>query len=150
MQAWSNDITNIVECPKLRTYSQFKKHFCTEPYMTQLKGNHLITCLAKFRMSSHNLQIERGRYTDPKTPIEKRLCTRCNMNAIDDEYHFILDCSNLYIFRQNLFHICSEKIINFNAMHRNEQFINIMMSTNINVITALSQFVYNSFKHVTI
>lgn len=148
--AWANDITDSVKHPKLRTYSQFKKTFCTEPYITQLKGNHLITCLAKFRTSSHNLQIERGRYTQPKTPINKRLCTRCNMNAIDDERHFILHCEKLVTLRQLLFQICCDNISNFNFMSPTDKFMIIMTSVDIKIITALSQFVYNGFKHVTI
>jgi hypothetical protein len=34
--------------------------------------------LACFRISAHKLEIERGRYTIPKTAVENRICKQCN------------------------------------------------------------------------
>ena len=42
--------------------------------------------LTKFRISSHMLNIERGRYTRPKTARKDRLFNSCN------EKHFLLHC----------------------------------------------------------
>ena len=39
--------------------------------------------ITKPRISSHHLQIERGRYTRPKTLRENRLCNTCRV--IEDE-----------------------------------------------------------------
>jgi hypothetical protein len=38
--------------------------------------------LARFRISAHKLEIERGRYTIPKTVVENRIC-----EAVEDEEH---------------------------------------------------------------
>ena len=89
-QRWRQDIESS---SKLRTYSLVKKYLCVEPYILNLKGNHLITAMARYRMSSHDLKIERGRYNDPITPINQRICTRCESNEIDDEIHLLLHCN---------------------------------------------------------
>ena len=46
--------------------------------------------IAKFRCSSHTLGIERGRHTNPKTPVADRKCNCCDV--IEDEKHFLLMC----------------------------------------------------------
>ena len=66
--------------------------------------------LTHFRISAHKLEIETGRYviTNPKTPLENRLCKQCNLSEIEDEEHFLINCpkytlflSNIYIFSFN-------------------------------------------------
>ena len=81
-QRWIKDIESS---SKLRTYALVKKYFCVEPYILHIKGNHLITAMARYRMSSHDLNIERGRLKNPITPKNQRICTRCELNEIDDE-----------------------------------------------------------------
>ena len=44
-------------------------------------------------MSSHDLKIETGRYNNPITPINQRICARCESNEIDDEIHLLLHCN---------------------------------------------------------
>ena len=46
----------------------------------------------KLRISCHQLKIETGRYSKPKTPIEDRLCTLCSMGVIENENHMLLEC----------------------------------------------------------
>ena len=48
--------------------------------------------MARFRVSSHRLQIEAGRWSRPiRTPIiDEHKCIVCNY--LEDEYHFILEC----------------------------------------------------------
>ena len=43
----------------------------------------------RLRLMSHRLRIETGRWTRPKTPIERRLC-RCGL--IQTEEHALLEC----------------------------------------------------------
>jgi hypothetical protein len=45
--------------------------------------------LIKFRVSAHNLEIEKGRYIGVKT--EDRICKLCN-TGVEDETHFLLQC----------------------------------------------------------
>ena len=44
-----------------------------------------IRLLTKFRISAHNLKIERGRYL--RLPVEERICVLCGGN-VEDEIYF--------------------------------------------------------------
>ena len=46
--------------------------------------------LTRFRLSSHELHIERGRYEN--IPRDERICQCCNMSQIESEYHFLFVC----------------------------------------------------------
>ena len=46
--------------------------------------------LTKLRSGTLKLNIELGRYNN--TPRESRLCLCCNMNVVENEYHFVLVC----------------------------------------------------------
>ncbi len=45
------------------------------------------------RTGSHRLQIELGRHSVPKVPIERRICTQCVNNKVEDEFHFVMECT---------------------------------------------------------
>ena len=72
-QIWRAEITSS---PKLNYYCMFKVSFDTEPYLTNLPRK-VKKQYAKFRMSNHNLQVEKGRPTH--LPREARLCTFCGI-----------------------------------------------------------------------
>ena len=78
-QRWRQDIESS---SKLRTYSLVKKSVCVESYILDIKGNHLITAMARYRMSSQDLKIERGRYNNPITAINQRICIICKSNEM--------------------------------------------------------------------
>ena len=46
--------------------------------------------ITRLRLSSHNLNIEQGRYRNENR--NNRICTLCNSNDIEDEFHFVLKC----------------------------------------------------------
>ena len=121
-QQWRKDIESS---SKLRTYALVKKYFCVEPYILHTRGNHLITSMARYRMSSHNLNIERGRYNNPITPINQQICTRCELNEIDDEIHLLLHCNAMNNERKILFNYVTATI---NIQPTNEMFLQTMTS----------------------
>jgi hypothetical protein len=93
---WLKIITN--ENCKLRTYSKFKNSYNLEPYLTQMDSKNR-KILTRFRISNHNLAIEKGRYTIPKTPLNKKKCKNCNNKSIEDEEHFLLICPKYDLIR---------------------------------------------------
>ena len=141
-QQWRKDIESS---SKLRTYALVKKYFCVEPYILHTRGNHLITSMARYRMSSHDLNIERGRYNNPITPINQRICTRCELNEIDDEIHLLLHCNAMNNERKILFNSVTATI---NIQPTNEMFLQIMTSRDITVVKSLAQFIYGCFKQI--
>ena len=58
--------------------------------------------LSKFRISAHKLEIERGRYTVPKTPVCSRIRKQCNIGMVEDEIHFLLECPKYSVERNTL------------------------------------------------
>jgi hypothetical protein len=59
----------------------------------------------KIRIRGHNLEIEKGRYC--KIPRILRLCKTCN--KIEDEEHFILECTLNSKLRTDLFAILANE-----------------------------------------
>ena len=51
-------------------------------------------CIAKFRMSSHSLNIEKGRHRN--FAMNSRLCELCDQKDFEVHFHFILKCP-LYV-----------------------------------------------------
>ena len=95
-------------------------------------------------MTSHDLNIERGRFNNPITLKNQRICTRCELNEIDDEIH-LLYCSAMNNEREIFF--CSVAAI-INIQPTNEMFLRIMTSRNITVVKSLAQFIYGCFKQI--
>ena len=141
-QRWRKDIESSSE---LRTYALVKTYFCVETYILNIRGNNFITAMARYRMSSHDLNIERGRFNNPITPKNQRICTRCELNEIDDEIHLLLHCSAMNNEREILFDSVAAII---NIQPTNEMFLRIMTSRDITVVKSLAQFIYGCFKQI--
>ena len=62
-------------------------HYNIEKYLNLCSNVYLLT---KLRSGTLKLNIELGRYNN--TPRESRLCLCCNMNVVENEYHFVLVC----------------------------------------------------------
>ena len=91
----------------MRTYSLIKKDFKIEPYLENVKNLKDRISMTKFRLSNHNLMIEKGRHLN--LVINERKCPFCL--SIEDEKHFLLDC-NVYSPLRNELIITVEKSLN--------------------------------------
>jgi hypothetical protein len=49
------------------------------------------TALCRLRTSSHRLKVETGRWVRPPIEYNDRTCDTCHV--LDDEYHFVLECT---------------------------------------------------------
>ena len=137
-QAYNNFIkewhTNIATYPKLRTYIIFKQEFNFEKYLLEVKDFKLRKSLSKLRLSSCDLQIEKGRYERQK-PAD-RLCKLCNANSIEDEIHVVTVCVAYNDLRLKF----------ANEIEQTLNFAQIMGSNNIRTIFCLCKFIQNIFK----
>jgi hypothetical protein len=68
-------------------------NFCSGLRTWKLRRN-----FTRFRISSHSLQIERGRYQGALR--QNRLCLRCTSGEIDDEKHFLISCSTCHLYKK--------------------------------------------------
>jgi hypothetical protein len=78
----------------LRTYRISKNNFAFESYLDVDNFNRNI--LIRFRISAHNLEIEKGGHQN--IPLNERICKLCKLE-IEDEIHFLLQCPILNSFR---------------------------------------------------
>ena len=76
---------------KLSLYSKYKQKFEVLSYTDLPFRDRQI--ISKILCISHKLKVETGRHTIPYTPREERICNLCTLNKVEDEEHFIVECS---------------------------------------------------------
>ena len=143
---WKNQIGDSERNPILRTYKLFKTQFCLESYLLNIQNHCIRKTLAKFRLSSHILQIEVGRHSKPKTPVAERTC-KCNESAIEDEMHLLLFCSFYSDLRCRFFqNISITGIIDRSNMSDLDFFVAIMSCKDKNIVNILGKYITQCFK----
>ena len=150
----TNLLTTGLSCQnqqkKLRTYNTFSFFPKLATYVSDLTDTRLIAAVARLRLSSHDLEIERGRHTRPKTPVANRICQRCQTTEVDDEIHFLMQCNMFELDRKALLSEAGKYITNFNTQCNTEQFKPIMSSENHAIINALAKYTYVCFDKIVV
>ena len=140
------EINDNNKCPKLRTYKTFKIDMRLEPYLNYNLPKSIYTSIARFRLSSHNLNIELGRHKRPFVPAEDRICEKCNQNLVEDEFHCLMICAKWSELRKKLFEVACKLINGFLILSQAEQFHALMTSKNFDLNFALGKFLYTALK----
>ena len=63
-----------------------------EPYHELPMSITRLRALVQFRLGSHYLPVEQGRFVRPSLPRHLRRCDLCNTQAVGDELHYVFDC----------------------------------------------------------
>jgi hypothetical protein len=138
VQSW---LIEMQSKSKLRTYMQFKLNFGPENYLYIYNEKHR-RAHAQFRLSSHTLEIERGRWHRNVIPVHDRICTFCPGSPIKDEKHVFDSCilydKFRYIFLQKCFALCPEH----RHLCTNDRFTLLMQSKNIKLNHITAKFVH--------
>ena len=71
-------------------YRHIHKHRQLQDYLVKNISSKCRQIITKFRVSAHRLSIETGRYDDVSR--QRRMCTKCTIRDVEDEFHFILIC----------------------------------------------------------
>jgi hypothetical protein len=142
-----SDISDSNKNPKLRTYKNFKTEMRIEPYLNLDLPKNLYSSIARFRLSSHNLQIELGRHKRPYVEPNNRICQRCNLNSVEDEEHFLMVCPKWESYRLKLMRTAMAHINDFIGLGQNQQFLGILSSKIPEINIALGHFLYSSFNY---
>ena len=125
--------------------ASFYRHICVfqfQPYLEKVVHKKFRNAISKLRLSSHRLHIESGRWNRPHpTPRENRLCSTCN--TLEDEFHFIFECTLYNDERQFL--------IKPYYRRRNSMFklIELFQSSNKNILSKLGNYIYKCFEKRT-
>ena len=88
---WMDKVNSSSKCSVL--YKHIKYIFEREYYLPELPQN-LRLALSRIRTCNHKLPIEAGRYGLSRAARENRICTKCNIGVVGDEFNFILACTN--------------------------------------------------------
>ena len=94
---WAEEIWSK---PKLRTYREIKYDYYTENYVLFNLPKKRRSLCAQIRGGILPLYIETGRYVGLD---EERICQMCDLNEIENEYHFVLYCPCYCRVREELF-----------------------------------------------
>lgn len=68
-----------------------KNNVKTETYVKLPRS--IRSAVARFRRRYFPLAIETGRYARPQTPLHDRRCRLCDGDKIENEKHFLTNCS---------------------------------------------------------
>lgn len=140
---WHSEISlaclNSDRNSKLRTYKTFKSNFKLETFLTKDLTFEHRKALSKFRCSDHTLLIEVGRHKGLQ--VEQRLCKMCQLNLVEDEFHFLTMCPAYDNLRIDLL-----LTANVEPLDPKIQFSNIMSSENTAVLRCLAEFIIDANK----
>ena len=134
-QTWYGSINNS---RRLSSYCRYKHEFKLELYLDTIHEKRFKIALSRFRLSSHRLEIEQGRYHD--IPRNERLCKFCSLNCIESEYHFLLVCPFYKEVRHQYLkpYFCRWPTLN--------KFDRIMLTENKKEILNLAKYIYFATK----
>ena len=122
---------------KLRTYKHLKLQIGFEEYVNQIPNEKERISMTKFRLSNHQLMIEKGRYSN--LDKEQRFCPFCP-DSIEDEKHFLTECK-AYKNERRIFYTDIEKDYRpFILKNGSEKMIFLL--SNKNMIKKTSRFIY--------
>ena len=128
------------EDSKLRTYALIKTDTGIERYLNHIKNTKDRIMFTKFRLSNHNLMIEKGRHRNIDKSL--RFCPFCP-NIVEDEIHFLIKCKcTCYsAARDVLFKTVVEenKVPNFIYLETREQFK--ILLTHPDVVQHTAQYI---------
>ena len=66
--------------------------------MATIKEDNYRVALTNFRVSSHDLMIEKGRHLNISR--DDRTCKYCTINTLENEYHFLPVCPHYLDMRR--------------------------------------------------
>ena len=147
----------LVQCPysrtckqgrnKLRTYSTFKSKFQFENYLN-IADPKSRKDLSRLRVSAHRLHIETQRFNGRNLyiPVEQRICSCCDSQETEDEFHFVMKCARYTVPRESMFNSVREKNIHFSNYTEHQKFIWLMSDEDLAGAKVLAKFISNSLE----
>ena len=113
---------------KMKTLSLLKVEPGRESYLTEVTNPRHRRALSKLRLSSHTLEVERGRWYTTESSKKERFCTFCKqkgLEKVEDEQHFLLKCPMSKELRDEFL---PKEILNNRHLSDDEKFTQILLS----------------------
>ena len=130
-QEWRNEMATKSSCTIYRSYKTVPE---LETYQTLLDN---VDRINMFKFRCRNLKIPVVVYGEDERniPYDDRLCTKCTMNVIGDEYHYIIQCPFFQHHRQRLLEN------HFYTNPNMEKFCRLFQTKNANIIRKLAKLI---------
>ena len=93
----------------------------------------------RLRTSSHRLRIEIGRYQG--IPRHNRICTKCSANEIEDEIHFLFQCSKYKDDRELTLHEVENTCSNLSYLDDQNKLIWLLSNENPDLLNKVCRFI---------
>ena len=138
--------SNLEKSKKLRFYESFNERYEEEMYLQTIHDFNQRKQFTKFRISNHQLAIEKSRYLPQKIQASQRLCIFCDKHEVETEEHLLYQCSLYNNLRHDFFqklNIRNYPLIDKEMLKRTNDLFN---SENEKVIYYLSKFIYKCFQ----
>jgi hypothetical protein len=137
--SFHEEALDAIKTNKLRSYALFKRESGRENYLLVIKNVEIRTQLTKFRISDHNLMIEKGRHEGLHKST--RFCPFC-LDKVEDEIHFMLKCPIYSNFRGHFLRSMFAEYINTDAIPVKDMFSYLMALSSIEV----GKFIHQAFE----
>lgn len=123
-QSLWNNRQNETHGNKLRLYRLLKSEITWQPeaYLNCKATRIERRVLSQLRCGNLPLEIETGRYSRPKIPVENRLCKLCNKQCVENEVHFLIGCDFYSDLRHKIIKTASEIQPRFNNYYETIKF----------------------------
>ena len=95
------------------------------------------TCIVLY-ISAHKLYIETGRYLGILR--HDRICTRCSINEVEDEQHYLFACPGMESKRKILYDTIEKSCINFKHLNNKNKLIWLLNTEDKNILLELCKF----------
>ena len=115
------------------------KDFKFEKYIEIIQDIPPRITMTKFRISVHELNIEKGRHKGMKR--EYWHCQICKTKAVENEEHLLLECNLYSNYRNKLSNIINRYDPKFRFFSDREKIRYLCASNENNIIIALAEFV---------
>ena len=116
---------------KLRTYAKFKTDTVMENYLCTTENIWDRTALSKFRLSNHDLMIEKGRHQG--LVEQQRHCPFCE-NTVETEQHFLMECNTFNSHRTRLFTNVGQINPDFSRLDEEQKFCYLLSDAGVSKI----------------
>ena len=132
---------------KLKFYSiQFKNETKYSEFINHVKNPEHKRFASKFRIGNHNLRIESGRITIPKTPEDLRICDHCSLNSVENEMHILFHCNLYDDLRKILFIKIKDRNTSFTNHNNHDKVCFLFNNTDSYISRLTATFIFQAFE----
>ena len=131
------------------TNKEIKKDYRLEEYLKIVRNPAHRISMTKLRLGVHTLRIQTGKYENKgaSIPVEERLCLVCKRNCIEDEKHFLIDCTEYESLRQQLYFHISENDATFINLTDHDRTLYLLRLDNDNTSQVIAKYAHLMFQN---